>query len=594
MRRREGKDKSRVEASSGAQNGEAERDHARFTHPKILAVDLPTAAVREIRAGGFNVREGSFGTPIRLGKSENWLPVPMNGALPNLTESEIVIADLAAPDPHDELPPGAEPVGEVVWQQLLSGVLEPRPLLMANASELFDRVYAHGGVFILFADPPVKPGYVRADRRSIGYGDHLPWTSWSLLGRLPGLLEVERDWGDEITATDKSSPEITAALETRAKFTCTVEPGYGTEDRWLTLATNKYGKSVAGVLLPEKDSGDGLIFVFPRIVDAGKLLRELLEGLLPRLVPKLFPEDERRAWIDEDLYAPTGVTELREQIAVVRRDAESAVEELEAKIKKMRAEAAHLQALLTETGTSLVEAVQQTLSELGFVVRDVDAEEGQKAGRLHEDLQIDSDTPFVLAEVKGINGLPSDEEALEVQRYVLRRIREWKRTDVRGLTIVNHQRSLPPPDRNPHCFQDEQVRNARDQDVGLLTTWDLYRLARGYRENGWQPEHLQPLLTEVAGRVEPVPAHYTKIGSVVNFFEQAGALAIQLDSESELRRGERIALIGPLDYMEQEVTTMQIEDTEVELAPAGAGVGVKTAFSKGQVRAKMAVYKVKI
>jgi hypothetical protein len=188
--------------------------------------------------------------------------------------------------------------------------------------------------------------------------------------------------------------------------------------------------------------------------------------------------------------------------------------------------------------------------------------------------------------------MPSDAEALEVQRNVLRRMREDKRTDVRGLTIVNHQRSLPPSERDPHCFQAEQVRNAADQEVGLMTAWDLWRLARGGAANGWPSEAVRPLLAEVAGRIEPIPGHYARVGEVVNFFEKAGAIAIQLDEGAGLRRGERIGLIGEVDYLEQEVESLQVDGADVKEAAPAAEVGVATSWTKQQVRAKMVVYRV--
>jgi hypothetical protein len=565
----------------------------RFEHPKVLAIDLPSTAVQAVRDGGFNVSEGSFGTPMRGAKSANYFHVPINGILPNVTEAEVVIADLAGPEVQEGLDLGDEPIGRGIWQQMPDGVIDPRPRLIVAAREYFGRSYSHGGAFILFADPNYRPGYEMVEQGMFGYGDKLPWSNWSLLDVLENGLDVTPDWGNEIRVVDTSLSAIVAALEQKGSFTCVIEPRGYVEERWATLATNKYGKPVAGALLPEKESGEGIVFIFPQVRDKGGLVRALLEDVLPRLTPTLFPEDERAAWVEDDAYAPTDIADLRAQIAAVREAAEGEVKELEEQMEHLREKTAHLRDILTATGMPLVTAVKKTVESLGFDhIRDVDEEEGVKDGRLHEDLQIDCDSPLLLVEVKGINGLPSDGEALEVQKYVLKRVRELDRTDVRGLTVINHQRGLPPGDRDPDCFQKEQVKNARDQEVGLLSAWNLYRLARGYQANGWRPEHVAPLFTEARGLVEPIPAHYRRIGTVVNFYEQAGAIAIELDETTELRQGERIALIDPVDYLEQDVESIEVNDEPVEVAPAGSGVGVKTAFSKQQIRAKMPVYRV--
>jgi CBS domain-containing protein len=563
----------------------------RFEHPKILAVDLSERDVREIQAGGFNVAAGSFGRPMRGERSERWSPVEVNGQLPNATEQEIVVADLASPAPSEGIQT-REPVGTVIWQQLKTGELDPRPLMMHFASEYFDRIYDHGGIFVLFADSLHRPRYVEADQRtSKEFGTERDWTNWSLLSALSNL-KVRYDLGREIKVDHHLSPVVSKSLE-RASFTALVGPWESSEHRWITLASSKYGESVGGILVPEKDSNQGFLIVLPRVPEKGLLVRDLLQGLLPRLAPKLFPEDERQAWIEGDLYASDEVVALQAAIAEVKERSSREVADLEATIAEVNAESAHLRELLTATGDELVAAVKKTLEELGFGdIRDVDSEEGKTDGRLHEDLQVHTDSPIVVVEVKGLNGMPSDEDALEVQKYVLARTREWKRTDVRGLTIVNHQRSLPPPDRDPNGFQRAQIENAAQQDVGLLTTWDLYRLARGCRRNHWMPEAVIPLFTERAGSVAPIPMHYKAIGEVVNLFEDAEALAIKLNDDVGLAVGDRIALVGEIDFLEQVVESLQVDDVQVESAPPGSGVGVKTAFSKKQARSKTTVYRV--
>jgi hypothetical protein len=85
----------------------------------------------------------------------------------------------------------------------------------------------------------------------------------------------------------------------------------------------------------------------------------------------------------------------------------------------------------------------------------------------------------VLVEVKGITGIPREASSLQVTKYLAPRMREWGRTDLHGLAIVNHQRHLPALDRDhEQVFQPDVLSNAEDQGFSLLTTWDLYRLVR--------------------------------------------------------------------------------------------------------------------
>jgi hypothetical protein len=347
----------------------------KYRHPKVLAIDLDANDVTTISAGGFSVESGSFGTPIRVPKSERYLHVPIKGQLPHVSEQEVVVADLAPPALSDDLDIGEEPVSKSVWQQMSGGVLDPRPYLMYVARDYFDRIYAHGGAFILFADAEWNPNYVEAHPHSISYGDPIHVSNWSLLSAL-SALRVEHDFGREVKIEDKTSTSIVEALGNEAPFTCVVEPYEWSRDRWVTIATNKYGKPVAGLLVPEKKT-EGLIFVFPQVEEKGKLVRGLLEDLLPRLSPKLFPEDERQAWVEQEVYAVPGIVELQQQIEEVKAKAEKKVEGLQAQIATRREEAAHLHQLLTATGDELVTAVKKTLETIGLGdVRDMDQEEG--------------------------------------------------------------------------------------------------------------------------------------------------------------------------------------------------------------------------
>lgn len=150
-------------------------------------------------------------------------------------EQELIIADLAPPDPDEELPAGEEPVDEGMWQRMDSGVLDPRPYLMHLARDQFERIHAHGGVFILFASPRERPHYEWASARMLGYeGNNPQLDNW---GMIPSLsdLHVSPDYGSEITAAQGIDHEIAALLEA-SSFTCTVEPAEWITKRWIPLA----------------------------------------------------------------------------------------------------------------------------------------------------------------------------------------------------------------------------------------------------------------------------------------------------------------------------------------------------------------------
>lgn len=563
----------------------------RFEHPKIIGIDVAKSATLALKEAGYNVRGGTFGAPIAVPISRQPHALPFSATLPNVGEQEIVIADLSRPRLKDEpLSPGLAS-SATFWQQTRQPQIEPRLPMMQVFRPDFERIYAHGGVFVFFAAPVLAMDFIYAPDGDPGHGTHGTFSNWEMLGALEGL-EVTLDEGEEINPEPGLEPSVAEALRA-ATFNCVIEPTAATGSRWVTLAKSKYGKAVAGILVPQGESGEGFVLVLPRIKEKGAFLRDLLDTVLPPLASKLFPEDERQAWVGDDRYASHAVAALRTEIEQVEARAGERVAELEGQIDALRAKDAHLRALLTATGAELVAAVKETLESLGFTdVGDVDAEEGVQDGRLREDLQVRTGSPVVLSEVKGINNLPRDDDALEVGKYILPRIREWDRTDVRGLTIVNHQRGLPPADRDTNVFQGDQIENAEGQGIGLLATVDLYRLARGFERNGWRHDQVASLFTDVSGRVEPLPSHYEPIGEVVNFYEMAGAVTVQLEEGIGLAVGEKVAYELPLDFAEELVTEIQVDGTEFDPAPPGAHVGLKTSLTKQEARNGTRVYRV--
>ncbi len=151
---------------------------------------------------------------------------------------------------------------------------------------------------------------------------------------------------------------------------------------------------------------------------------------------------------------------------------------------------------------------------------------------------------------------------------------------------------MPALDReHEHVFQDDVVANAEQQGFGLLTTWDLFRLVRGYQRNGWRPEDVKNLFY-LPGRIDPVPSHYELVGTVEAFWERPGALALAV-SGLPIRVGDLIAYELPVDFVEERVTSLQLEDEEVQEAPLGSLVGVKTTLGKAQARKHVQVFRVR-
>jgi hypothetical protein len=127
----------------------------KYSKPKILLVDMEKETESILKGEGYNILIGSYGTPYEVVKSDNLLPVIINGNLPfNLTEQEIVVINLKVTSTL------IKAVGNKVttdgendwWASCTTGLVDPRPRLMIISQDSLNKIYSYGGILIVFAD----------------------------------------------------------------------------------------------------------------------------------------------------------------------------------------------------------------------------------------------------------------------------------------------------------------------------------------------------------------------------------------------------------------------------------------------------------
>lgn len=306
---------------------------------------------------------------------------------------------------------------------------------------------------------------------------------------------------------------------------------------------------------------------------------------MPDISPHLFPHIEGR-WVERDEYELDSVLKYKTEQIKVQQRLKTELEELDKKISDERNKLSFLHGILTKTGHDLVADVKSSLEFIGFKqVSDVDKqikEQGITAPK-QEDLQIHDKSPTLLLEVKGLSGLPNESDTIQVVKYIPRRMKEWKKTDVWGVSIINHQRNVPAIERdNLKVFSEQQIKDAESHDIIILTTWDLFLLIKGMIKWGWNPAVIQELFYKI-GRFSKLPTNYKPIGEVANFWEKPSVVGLKI-TEKRLRKGDRIGYVTPNGYLEEDLLSIQVNNKDVEEAIAGQAAGVKTVYSKEQLR----------
>jgi hypothetical protein len=588
--RKSSKDKQKL-ASSPPQPEDAPQ--IKYPKPKILLMDLPQAAHVALSLRGFNVSNGTLGKPYKVAKTSNYQPLIGSGDVPKHTEQEIVVIDLNC-DELDEGPQGEKhrPDAEFdLWGKCDRGFIDPRVRTSIQLKDAFDRTHSIGGVFVVFADERtgISLQVARCGYNGLYDGEQFPHDVYHFLSEISDLV-VENDHGEELIPADTKSSlgRLLADFLPESAFKCVLKGGYRSKDTWQTLAKNKFGQAVA---ICRCRSAEGSVIILPQIRDKVAFLERLFIEVLPELAPHLFPHIEKGKWTHQPEYELPRVKELKAKQDDIVRNAKEVLKQLDAEIEKERTANGWIQNLLTGTDSDLVAAVKKAFEAFGFAeVVDVDVERDREGKSRREDLQIHDQSPLIIVDIKGIGAFPSDEDALQADKHAAIRMREMKRTDIVGLSIINHQRHLPPLDRdNVMPFRQELLDAAEERSLGLMTSWDVYRLLRNSTKFGWNGEQIRPLFYK-RGRITAVPTHYRLIGTVAKAWTDK--FGVVIENQEELRIGDRVAVEFPIEFEEVAVSSIRVNDQDVQCAKVGDPVGILWSAEMPKLKEGMRVFRV--
>jgi hypothetical protein len=564
--------------------------------PKILLIDLEDKIVDTVAGAGFNARHGSYGAMWRVHKAALFPAMPVAVALPNYGEQDVIFVDLTNPPIWDEPPEDGPVEGQYCFWTESADIVDARPLTMESVKASGDRILSHGGVFVVFADCRYSCRFVQGRSLHGSVRHHPNATSldnWSFLTMLGSdYLDVRRDHGEDMQSCLSNKDELVTLQRLVAQhlagstFSCTLRAQHSNSKE---LAVNKYGQTVAIAVWGRNDRGR--VIVLPNLRDKAGFILSLLRDVLPEIRPNLFPDSEGQSWVHRADYELPEVLRLQGEIRCVEEDARARIADLHSQIEQQRKGDRYLYDLLRATDKALVHSVMMAFETLGFKkVIDVDEEMRSqgKGSQLREDIRIEEGLPVVVIDAKGIGGRPADEDALQAQKHAQMHMYDMKSSDVISLAIINHERHIPPLERDPMPFREEIINTAVPLKLGLLTTWNLFRLLRGFLRHGWKHEHIRSLFYR-AGLIDPVPVHYHLVGRVAKTWK--GGFGVVVDAQT-LAPGDRVAVEGPVDFEEAIVASLKVDDQDVQMAKAGDRLGVRTKTPIPSVKEGTRVFKV--
>ena len=225
------------------------------------------------------------------------------------------------------------------------------------------------------------------------------------------------------------------------------------------------------------EENEPLYIILPQTEDTLKLkiIKQLFEKFLYEKFSNYFPYIESAKWIHKNIYKLPGVQEIETKIEEAEKEFIDKKNIFNQEIVEIEEKFDFLQKLITSTGAELVHAMIEYLKWLGF--KNVIEKDSLVNGVFEEDIQVElEEGGLLIIEVKGIYGTSKDSECSQIDKIKHRREKERKKWDVYALYVVNHQRGIEPIKRINPPFNDRQIEDAKSEERGLLTTWQLYSI----------------------------------------------------------------------------------------------------------------------
>ncbi|PFI46705.1 hypothetical protein COI73_17320 [Bacillus cereus] len=551
-------------ATNDLSETKTEETTIKYENPKMLLVDLHEEAVDTLKGEGFNIEVGSFGSIYTSSYNKT---CELNGSLPFITESDLVIIQLHGNQQSIVSEPYLENTVTKGHQKVFTtprnqDYFDGRMAFSDINKDNFLQVMKNGGIIVTFSDSILSEKYHLTEIND-GYKEVPTIVKSNNYGWIPASINPKNcPAGKQAIINEKTkviADLIFKGCEEQFIYTCQFQNL--SEDE--ILLKNKSGNAISFI----KQVHNGILIVLPKFENPYKPISNLIRDVLPVIRPELFPDFVTDNWIDNEEYMFPSVKNLVSSREVIKERYEKELAENEVQIAKTKKENEFLTNMLISPGHSdfLVDNIKKTLEYLGY--KQVIDTDKIVEGNRQEDLRILDDNRFTVIEIKGHKGSPTEDDCQALLKYINRNMRSEGRTDVHGILIVNHQRIIPPLERNFPGYTPEQIIDAERDNYTLVTTWELFKSIRLYQEDLLTFEDIDKTL-HTPGLFQSIPITWLYIGKIQHIYnrnQENNIICVILDCP-EVKRGEQLIIEDGNDYFTQILEEMNVEDKKVDCA----------------------------
>lgn len=449
-----------------------------YKQPMVFLFDFEDEVVEKLKELRINYYEGSFGSTVKVNnKNHEEKFLKLNHDYPaNLHEFDVVMLDLTNnqsvnydPSQH-QLSNTSGDAAHALLSTYPEQIFDPRPLAINIVSRDLNDLFEKKSVIVAFCGPENTSDYqfVEITRRGASITGREKLSNFRFYQNFPCYKSRN---GRKVKLPEKESKLSSLFLkyldnidfETIFYHPTVWRDGKNQQsEEFIPLLLNERNEIVSYAHFVEKS----IVFVFPNVTDKPNFVSELFKTYLPEVVPEIFPFHGEFKWLNEGDYPLPGENKLLLEKSELEDKFNKDITENENKLASLKVKYKFLSDLITETGDTLVSAVETYLKWLGF--ESVVNLDDTNPEILEEDIQVEYKDRFLVIEIKGIGGTSTDKDCSQISKIKYRRAEQRGKFDVFGLYIVNHQRYMPPKFRATPPFTENQIKDAGHDKRGLL------------------------------------------------------------------------------------------------------------------------------
>jgi hypothetical protein len=555
-----------------------------YDRPRVCSIDLPDECVEALKSHKHDCYLGTLGPIVEVPNTRRDSAhfCLLNYVFPqNLHEYDIVIIDLQNKrtvqyDDEDHIRTHIKGHSNLsLVSSYPQTLFDPRALSANILKKRLRPLMAKDSILIVFADEQEKITYypvVITERRPKHLDSETHWL-YEFYSNMPSNQNLVGK--DTIVVFNKDTDIGNLLSRHNSDATYTITFNHPThwegDDRikdknFIPLMSADPDKIISFTRVMEKS----FTFFFPHIKNKPDFLVDLFERVCPGICPKLFPHSTQFSWKISSEYRLPNENDLLDEKKRLAEDYVKSLEELESRIDANRQEYGFLHDLLTESGSSLVKTIENYIGWLGLEnITNLDETNPELK---EEDLRVETEKGQLVIEIKGIGGTSTDGECSQVSKFKYRRSKERGSFDVFGLYLVNHQRYLPPEERTNPPFNTTQIQDAKNDERGLLTTYDLFKLYFNIANGFVLKEDAREALFQY-GLVEFTPSNAIFIAKPLEIHHNGYVVIFKIEG-IELTVGMTIIVKDNGYYRPAKIIEIQLDGNSVNAVDTGE-IGVK-------------------